>query len=378
MADNPRLKITDVRLVKLRVAEEIGGIEAAWNPGVMMNITVGGGAIVEVHTDQGLVGIGPAVNAQFIDAAKQYLVGKDPFDVEHHAHALRYYIPELAYQGVAGIDMALWDLIGKACEQPLYKIFGGGKDKVIPYASMIRLSTPEERAEMASALVEQGWRAIKLRLHHETLEEDIRVVETVRDAIGDKMTILVDGNQAQSSGEWQPGIQWDIQRALDTALALEDLDVYWLEEPILRHHYGEIADLNSNVNIRIAGGENNTLLHEFVMMVENNVYDVLQPESMVLGGITALRKVGTLAEFYGKKIVPHHGGGSIGVIAHMHLVASWPHAPFMELLHDPPIGDYRHKFAIMSNAPQIDSDGLMSLPQGPGLGVDINADMIEG
>jgi len=378
LADNPRLKITDVRLVKLKVAEEIGGIEAAWNPGVMMNITVGGGSYVEVHTDQGLVGIGPAVNPQFMADANEYLVGKDPFDVEQHAHALRYYIPELSYQGVAGIDMALWDIIGKASTQPLYKVFGGGDDRVIPYASMIQLSTPEERADMASMLVEQGWQAIKLRLHHESFHEDIRVVETVRDAIGDKLTILVDGNQAQSSGEWQPGVQWDIQRALDTALALEDLDVYWLEEPILRNHFREISDLNSNVNIRIAGGENNTLMSDFVTMVENNVYDVLQPESMVLGGITNLRKIGTLAEFYGKKIVPHHGGGSLGVIAHMHLVASWPHAPFMELLHDPPIGDYRHKFAMMSNAPQIEPDGTMALPQGPGLGVDIDKDLIEG
>jgi L-alanine-DL-glutamate epimerase-like enolase superfamily enzyme len=378
LADNPRLKITDVRLVKLKVAEEIGGIEAAWNPGVMMNITVGGGSYVEVHTDQGLVGIGPAVNPQFMADANEYLVGKDPFDVEQHAHALRYYIPELSYQGVAGIDMALWDIIGKASNQPLYKVFGGGDDRVIPYASMIQLSTPEERADMASMLVEQGWQAIKLRLHHESFHEDIRVVETVRDAIGDKLTILVDGNQAQSSGEWQPGVQWDIQRALDTALALEDLDVYWLEEPILRNHFREISDLNSNVNIRIAGGENNTLMSDFVTMVENNVYDVLQPESMVLGGITNLRKIGTLAEFYGKKIVPHHGGGSLGVIAHMHLVASWPHAPFMELLHDPPIGDYRHKFAMMSNAPQIEPDGTMALPQGPGLGVDIDKDLIEG
>jgi len=249
LADNPRLKITDVRLVKLKVAEEIGGIEAAWNPGVMMNITVGGGSYVEVHTDQGLVGIGPAVNPQFMADANEYLVGKDPFDVEQHAHALRYYIPELSYQGVAGIDMALWDIIGKASNQPLYKVFGGGDDRVIPYASMIQLSTPEERADMASMLVEQGWQAIKLRLHHESFHEDIRVVETVRDAIGDKLTILVDGNQAQSSGEWQPGVQWDIQRALDTALALEDLDVYWLEEPILRNHFREISDLNSNVNI---------------------------------------------------------------------------------------------------------------------------------
>ena len=112
------------------------------------------------------------------------------------------------------------------------------------------------------------------------------------------------------------------------------------------------------------------------MMFENNVYDLLQPEIMVLDGITALRKVGTLAEFYGKSLVPHHGGGDIGVIAHLHLVASWDHAPYLELLNDPPIGSYVHKFSIFNEPPTV-KDGWMSLPDGPGLGVEIDPAFIE-
>lgn len=88
----------------------------------------------------------------------------------------------------------------------------------------------------------------------------------------------------------------------------------------------------------------------FTRMLRENVYDVLQPESMVLGGITTLRKIGTMADAFGKKCVPHHGGGDIGVIAHLHLVASWSHAPFMELLHDLPVGDYRNRFSIFKAA----------------------------
>lgn len=126
----------------------------------------------------------------------------------------------------------------------------------------------------------------------------------------------------------------------------------------------------------IAGGENNRGIHEFVQMVEAGAYDLLQPESMVLDGITTLKKVGTLAEAYGKKIVPHHGGGNLGVVAHLHLVASWDHTPYMELLHDPPIGDYRHRFSIMANPPKVDRDGYMAVPQLPGLGVEINRDLI--
>ncbi len=93
--------------------------------------------------------------------------------------------------------------------------------------------------------------------------------------------------------------------------------------------------------------------------------------------MTAMRKVGTLAEFHGKQIVPHNGGGNLGVIAHLHLVASWRHAPFLEILHDPPIGDYMQGFSIMKNPPIVDSDGLISVPQGPGLGVEIDHDLIK-
>ena len=111
-------------------------------------------------------------------------------------------------------------------------------------------------------------------------------------------------------------------------------------------------------------------------MCQEGVYDILQPESMVMDGVTALRKVGVLAEVYGKQIVPHHGGGDLGVVAHLHLVASWRHAPYLELLHDPPIADYRHRFSIMSNPPTTDDEGYMAVPQGPGLGVEIDRDLI--
>jgi L-alanine-DL-glutamate epimerase-like enolase superfamily enzyme len=124
----------------------------------------------------------------------------------------------------------------------------------------------------------------------------------------------------------------------------------------------------------IAGGENNVGLHEFVDMVEKNTYDLLQPEGQVLG-LTTLKKIGVLAQAHNKQIVPHHGGGNIGVIAHMHLIATWPHAPFMELLNDPPIGAYTNGFSIMEDHPVV-KDGYIDMPQGPGLGVSIDPDLI--
>lgn len=377
MPDNPRLKITDVKSISLRVVESVGEIKPAWDPRIWRP-QVGGGSFVEVHTDQGLVGIGPAVDASLIPAVKEHLLGKDPFDIESHAHVLRYFAWGAAYQGTAGIDIALWDLIGKATGQPLYKLWGGDKEQVTPYASMILLSTPEERAEMAVRLMEEGWKAIKVRIHHDTMAEDIRTIETVRNAVGDKMTIMVDGNQAESNGTWQPGVQWDYQRAADTALALQDLGCYWLEEPLPGFEFDKIARLTASTRMAIAGGEGLPGLHDFFWACQQNVYDILQPEVLVLHGLTAMRKLGTLAEFYGKRIVPHNGGANLGVIAHLHLVASWHHAPFLEILHDPPVGDYRHGFSVLQDYPTVDSDGLITMPQGPGLGVEIDRDFIEG
>ena len=369
------MKIIDVKVRRLRVLETIGEIVPAW-PGSKMTFRRGGGSFVEIATDSGLVGIGPGADPPAVAAAKQILVGENPFEVERHAEKLAHYARGRGYGGAAGFDIALWDLIGKACDQPLLSIFGGGDGQVTPYASLMKLSQPAERADVALRLKEEGWRAIKLRIHHDTIAEDIETVRRVRDAVGDDTTIMVDANQAQSASNWQPGIRCDFARALQTARELEALGVYWLEEPLPRYAFDQIARLSDAVSIPIAGGENNVGLHEFTRMLNESVYDVLQPESMVLNGITTLKKIGTLAEAFGKQCVPHHGGGDIGVIAHLHLVASWSHAPFMELLHDPPIGDYRHRFAMFENAPEV-VDGVMQVPDGPGLGISIDPDLIE-
>ncbi len=371
-----RQKITDVRLLNLRVVREVGAIEPAWNPGSSMRFNVGGGSVLQLRTDQGLSGIAPGIDERLLDTVKAQLLGKDPFNTEEHAARLRYYAGGASYRGGANVDIALWDLIGKACGQPLYKLWGGAKDRVIPYASMIQLGTPEERARLAAQLTGEGWKAIKLRLHHATIQDDIRTVEAVKKSTAGRMTIMVDANQAQSSGNWQPGVLWDYRRAYETAIELEKLDVYWLEEPLNRYEFSKLAELNRNLQMQLAGGENNRGFHEFRQMCTDDVYDVLQPEPLVMEGITGLRKVGALAEIFGKRVVPHHGGGNIGTIATLHLVASWSHAPYWELLHDPPIGSYEHRFAMFRNPPKLGEDGTFALPQGPGLGVEIDPGLI--
>ena len=377
MTTQSRLKITDIKLHKLRVIKALGSMEPAWDVGRQMHFSLGGGTVTEIFTDGGISGIGPGAHPQVIEAAKAHLVGKDPFDTEQHTSTLRYYAPQMPYQGAAGIDIALWDIIGKAAGQPLYKLWGGGKDKVPAYASMVRLSTPEERADLAVRLADEGWQAIKLRIHYQTMKEDVVLVERVIDAVGDRMKVMVDANQAQSSGNWQPGIQWTFHRAMQTAIELDQLGVYWFEEPLPRFAFADLARINAAVAMPIAGGENNRNFHEFLQMCEQGVYDLLQPESMVCEGITTLRKIGVLAEAFNRQICPHHGGRGLGTIAHLHLVASWPHSPYLETLHDPPIGEYTNGFTMLTNPPVLDAEGYIAVPQGPGLGVELDRSLIE-
>jgi L-alanine-DL-glutamate epimerase-like enolase superfamily enzyme len=377
LARRSGLRITHVRLVPLKTVREVGSLEPAWEPGGRMTFRIGGSSYLEVHTDQGLVGIGPAVHESLVAVVNEQLAGRDPFDVEAHSARLAYYGRNHLRRGSAGVDIALWDLIGKANGKPLYDLWGGGRERVPVYASTIQLCTPERAASLAVQFLEEGWTAIKVRLHHERLDEDVRTAEAVRNAVGDGMEIMADANQAQSPGTWQPGVRWDLERAVATARELERLRCRWLEEPLPRYAFDLLAELNRLVELPIAGGENNSGLHEFRWMLERGVYDILQPDVRVSGGITGLRKIGALAESFGKRLVPHHGGGGIGTIAHLHLVAAWPHAPYLELLHEPPIGSYRHRFGIFQHPPVVDETGYLSVPQGPGLGVEIDPALVE-
>jgi L-alanine-DL-glutamate epimerase-like enolase superfamily enzyme len=370
-----RMKITGIRVVRLKLVKEIGSLEPAWNPGARLNFRVGGGSFIEVRTDQGLVGVGPRIDPATVPDLEAKLIGKDPFDMEQHLAALRYD----AGGGVraSNLDIALWDLIGKACGQPIYKLLGGVKERVTPYASMAKVSTPEERADMASQLQAEGWKAIKLRLHSATVKEDIRTVEAVRKKVADRMEIMIDANQAQSPGDWQPGVLWDLRRAVETARELERLNCVWLEEPLPRYAFDRLAELNRLVEIPIAGGENSRWMHEYLWMLQQGVYGILQPEVMGGGeGITGLSKIGAWAQLWGRQIVPHCALADLGTIAALHLIASWPHSPWLELIHDPPICSYRDRFSVFRNPPMMGRDGQIEVPQGPGLGVEINPDLI--
>ena len=366
-------RITDVRLRRLRVEREVGTYPD-WVGGTRRS-TIGGGTILEIQTDQGVSGMGPGLGEDMLPQIRSVLIGQDPFDITRLAEQLLARA-SFSYGGPASADIALWDLIGKLADQPLYKLWGGGRDRVPPYSSMLSLGTPRERAETALALKEEGWQAIKYRCSFPTLKEDIALIEETRKLVGDEWVIMADGNKAGMTYTSGRGVPWTFARAADTALAYQDMGVYFLEEPLPRYEFDAIAELNELCHMQIVGGEGNHTLREFQWLLERGCYDTIQPEIMAEGP-TAMLTMATLAKAKGKYCIPHVGDMRLGTICDLHLVASWSNAPFIEVFNEVPIGSYVHPFSVFEDPPTLDPEGYLPVPQGPGLGVTIRPELFE-
>ncbi|MCJ0766180.1 enolase C-terminal domain-like protein [Variovorax terrae] len=237
-----------------------------------------------------------------------------------------------------------------------------------------------ERAELASALVAHGWRALKLRTSFPTIEEDIQVVSAVRKAVGPNVTILADGNkagpyQAGLAGAAEPRYPWDLTRAKETAKAFADLGVGWLEEPLPRHDYAGMAQLRRTAALPIAGGENHSGIEEFRTLAESGSLDVLNPEVTLIGPSLFLQ-VGAIARFHGLRCVGHVGHGGLGSLCTWHLNAAWCDHNRIEVIHEPPIADYRHGMAIFRDPPTLQADGSIRLTDVPGLGVELDQGLL--
>lgn len=368
-----RAKITDVRLRRVRLEKEVGTYPD-W-VGRDRRTSIGGGAILEIHTDQGVTGIGPELGEELLPQVRSILIGQDPFDINLLAQRLLDR-SSFSYRGPASADIALWDLIGKLADQPLYKLWGGGRDRVPPYSSMLSLGTPKERAETALRLKEEGWHAIKYRCSFPTLKEDIALIEETRKLVGDGWVIMADGNKAGMTYTSGVGVPWDFARAVDTALEYQRMGVYFLEEPLPRYEFDALTELNSLVHMQIVGGEGNHNLREFKWLLERGCYDTIQPEIMAEGP-SAMLTMATLAESMGKYCIPHVGDMRLGTICDLHLVAAWSNAPFIEIFNEVPVGSYIYPFSVFENPPTLDAEGYLPVPQGPGLGVTIRPDLLE-
>ncbi len=372
-----KFKITDVRLIKIRLVKDAGIVPRRVGvTGGGLPVTIGGFTMTEVHTDQGLVGIGPGIDPGALKTVQALLVGRDPFDINRHAAVL--YAPYREWG--APVEIALWDLLGKAVDQPLYKLWGGTRERVLPYAAMWGIGTPEERGEMAARLKADGWRAIKLRSGFETLKDDVRVIEEVRKATDPEFHILTDGNKAPGNADagGEDPTLWNFKRAVDTAREYQRLGVYWLEEPLPRYAFELLGELNRLVEIPMAGGESNWGIHEFKGMLDHGCFDILMPEVIRVGPLMS-RQIAVMAAAENKQVSPHGASFErrLASICTIHLVASIPNAPIVEFIHEPPIGNIFEGWSIFENAPVLEKDGYMKVPQAPGLGVTLRRDLIE-
>ena len=369
-----KLRITKVHTVEVRGVPAGKGLVLPWDA-KRTPLDTRDYVVTQFVTDQGLVGttmdgdyrlpegIGRAVQ----ERAEAYVVGKDPFDVE--LHNARFFQKQKAPVRLFFLEVGLWDLVGKACGQPLYKLWGAHSDKVRAYAATVHFDRdPAQRAEDALRFLERGFRAIKLRMHHDRPADDLALVAAVREAVGDKMAIMVDANQAGKTAQSPPPV-WDYQRALTMAKELERMSVYWLEEPLNRDALEDLARLRKQLTrMHLAGAEGDVGLERFRRILSAGAFSYLQPDPMIGGGVSVIRKIAAMAEAFGVLFGPHHGKSGVGMLADLHMQCAAPNSGYLEYMYDPGFWN-PEGFQVGFTAPYpIDNEGYVHAPQVPGLG----------
>jgi L-rhamnonate dehydratase len=342
--------------------------------------------VVLVHTDEGITGIGEVdsapeavraiINAPgshaIANSLRALLVGENPLDAERLWHKMYRGLIYIGRRGIAlhaisGIDIALWDIKGKKLGKPVCELIGTPqRDRVRAYASMLMPDTPEEVRERVGALRDQGFTAVKLGWGPlgADADRDLQLAGAACEAGGEGVTILIDAGL---------GYVADVGKAIRVARGLEELGVFWLEEPFEPDEYEAYAELADTVEIRIAAGEQDTTLWGFRELIERGHVDLIQPDVTRCGGITELLRIADFAYGRGVETVPHAWKSGIIKAASLHVNAVLPEALFQEYcVAETPI----NKLLTRERLP-IDSEGFLTVPTGPGLGVEIDTDVLQ-
>lgn len=337
--------------------------------------------LVEVTTDDGITGIAAAhgglESAITIERfVAPYFIGQDPLFIERLVPVLRD--TEILGAPVYCMEMALWDIAGKVAGMPVARMWGGYSDGVTAYCATAEVRAPERRVEDVQRMLAEGYRAVKFRFHLDDPRDDLKVVEAVRSAVGDRIDIMVDANQAGVEPGHGGHRTWGFATALAVARELEHMRVRWLEEPLPRHDYDGLRRLRDRLGgLPIAGGEDNHGLHEFKLLIDRGCYDILQPDALLSEGVGQMRKVAALAEAANLEVAPHTWGNGIGLMANLHLAAAIPNCPYLEFPHDPPSGFVAAARDQMLAEPlRIDGDGVVRVPDRPGFGLVLDEDRI--
>ncbi len=335
--------------------------------------------VMRLLTDEGIDGFTATV--AFLDELKGvpdllkvFLLNRDPFRVEDFVKIFR----SARVLGLRAwfIEIALWDIIGKATGQPIYRLLGGARERVKAYASTGELRDPAQRAADAQALVDRGFRALKLRIRNQNMRDDINVVEAVRIAVGDEIDIMVDANQAWLIHGFADYPVWDLKRAMATARELERLKVAWLEEPLWMYDYDGLATLRAHTSVPISGGEMNADIYEFRDIIARGCYDVIQPDVTLSGGLSVGKKIAAMAEAANIVYNPHTWTNGIGLAANLQLMGAIPNCTYCEYPFDPPGWTPEGRDAMLAEPIRVEADGYITIPAKPGLGVEVDLEKV--
>ncbi len=358
----PRIRITDVKFLRLRFPGKTARRRNSilWSGGGSPGMTQ-----LEVHTDAGL--IGRSIPAGFNEIIERSLApvirGENPFFVERIWDKMyRQWRKPVAkgavIQAIGAVDIALWDIIGKALGKPTYQVLGGFTDRVRVYAAGGYYEEGKSTADLAREMeghVSEGFRAVKMKIGGEPLAVDVERVRAVRQAIGPNIDLLIDANN-----------KWNAYEAIRFGRAVEKYDIFWFEEPVEPDDFAGCAEVRQALDIPIVAGENEFTRWGCRELLEARAADILNPDTVIAGGITEYKKIAALASAWHLPVSPH-GNPFMAV----HLLASVSNGLIMETY--PAI---ESKFNLALPLFPV-KDGYITVPDKPGLGIDPDPEIVK-
>ncbi len=366
------MKILDVRTIPLSGATHDTGWPGGTDPNEQMN------TLIEVVADSGLIGIGSCfTNRVFVEASlthlKPMLVGETVFEAERVSEKLRqlsfwYGRGGAIEHTISGIDIALWDLMGKALNQPVSRLLGGNyRDRIKPYASIL-FDDPPVLKQKLQQQVSRGFKAIKMGWRpfgRVSRKMDELLIKTARDTVGEDVELMVDAGGSEQY--WPHTARW----AIETAKMLGDYQITWFEEALKPDDLEGFKELRQHSPVLIATGEVFTRRQTFQPYITQRALDVIQPDLTKCGGISEGRRMGWMAYDHSVLLVPHGWNTAIGVAADLALTAALPVARWVEYQTGVPYIE-----ELIEPRFKLDKDGMLPVPTGAGLGITLNPDAI--